>query len=82
MSFLTPRGYTEDTEINRMRLLHKNKEKQVRFDRILLRSGSPGWRPESVRLIGTRPIDPDLPEVFPSDHFGLAGSLVWSETGQ
>lgn len=70
-------GYTEDTDINRMRLLHKNKEKQVRFDRILLRSDIPGWRPESVRLIGTQPISPDLPEVFPSDHFGLAGSLVW-----
>lgn len=74
-------GYTEDTEINRMRLLHKNKEKQVRFDRILIRSGSPGWKPESVRLIGTRPIAPELPEVFPSDHFGLAGSLVWLKTG-
>jgi len=72
-------GYTEDTDINCMRLLHKNKEKQVRFDRILLQSESPGWRPESIRLIGTQPISPGLPDVFPSDHSGLTGSLVWTE---
>ncbi len=28
-------------------------------------------------MIGTRPIAEDKPEVFPSDHFGLAGSLIW-----
>lgn len=70
-------GYTEDTDINRMRLLHKNQPKQVRFDRILLRSLRPGWEPESVEMIGTRPIAEDQPEVFPSDHFGLAGRLIW-----
>ena len=72
-------GFTEDTASNRMLLLHKGREKQVRFDRILLRSPRPGWIPESVRLIGTRPITPHQPEVFPSDHFGLAGSLAWSD---
>jgi len=70
-------GYTEDTDINRMRLLHKNQPKQVRFDRILLRSSRPGWEPESIEMIGTRPIAEDRPEVFSSDHFGLAGSLIW-----
>jgi tyrosyl-DNA phosphodiesterase 2 len=75
-------GYTEDTDINRMRLRHKNQEKRVRFDRILLRSSSPGWEPEAIRLIGTRPIAPDRPEVFPSDHFGLAGRLVWRGNGE
>lgn len=70
-------GYTEDTDVNRMRLLHKNKEKQVRFDRVLLRTSRPGWVPESIRLIGTRPIDADGIELFPSDHFGLTASLTW-----
>ena len=70
-------GYTEDTDINRMRLLHKSQAKQVRFDRILLRSSRPGWKPESIEMIGTRPIAGDKPEVFPSDHFGLAGRLSW-----
>jgi tyrosyl-DNA phosphodiesterase 2 len=72
-------GFTEDTVINGMLQAHKGREKQVRFDRILLRASRPGWTPESVRLIGTRPITPHQPEVFPSDHFGLAGSLVWSD---
>lgn len=74
-------GYTEDTDINRMRLLHKNRPKQVRFDRILLRSSRPGWEPESIEIIGTRPIAEDKPDVFPSDHFGLAGSLGWCNAG-
>ena len=74
-------GFTEDTAINDMLLSHKGKEKQVRFDRILLRSPQPGWIAESVQLIGTRPIAPHQPDLFPSDHFGLAGSLVWSDGG-
>jgi endonuclease/exonuclease/phosphatase family metal-dependent hydrolase len=73
-------GYTEDTAVNGMLLSHKGREKQVRFDRILLRSPRPGWIPESVQLIGTRAITPQLPGLFPSDHFGLAGSLVWSDS--
>jgi len=70
-------GYTEDTAVNLMRLQQKGRPKQVRFDRVLLRSGRPGWRAESIRLLGTAPIAPDLPHVFPSDHFGLCASFVW-----
>lgn len=70
-------GYTEDTAINLMRLQQKGKPKQVRFDRVLLRSERPGWRPESIRLLGAAPIAPELPHVFPSDHFGLCASFVW-----
>jgi endonuclease/exonuclease/phosphatase family metal-dependent hydrolase len=70
-------GYTEDTSINRMRLLHKGKERQARFDRIFLRSADPGWRPEAIELIATDPLGPALPDVFPSDHFGLFGVLTW-----
>jgi tyrosyl-DNA phosphodiesterase 2 len=73
-------GFTEDTAINGMLLSHKGREKQVRFDRILVRSPVPGWIPEFVQLIGTRPITPRQPDLFPSDHFGLAGSVVWSDT--
>jgi tyrosyl-DNA phosphodiesterase 2 len=74
-------GYTGDTEINRMRLLHKGRQQRVRFDRVLLRSPRPGWEPRAIRLLGTRPIGPDAPDVFPSDHFGLAAELVWREGG-
>jgi len=70
-------GYTEDTDVNTMRRLQTGKHKQVRFDRILLRSEQPGWRAESIQMIGTEPISPDRPEVFPSDHFGLVGTFVW-----
>lgn len=70
-------GLTEDTANNPMRLLHKGKEKRVRFDRILLRSSDPGWTPRSIHLIGTQPISADQPDVFPSDHFGLCGEIVW-----
>lgn len=70
-------GFTEDTERNAMRLRHTGKWKQVRFDRMLLRSGEPGWRAESIQLIGTDPIDPARPDVFPSDHFGLLGRFAW-----
>jgi tyrosyl-DNA phosphodiesterase 2 len=72
-------GYTEDTDINLMRLEKTQKHKQVRFDRMLVRSSTPGWRPVSIELLGTEPISPKLPNVFPSDHFGLRGTLKWVE---
>jgi tyrosyl-DNA phosphodiesterase 2 len=75
-------GYTEDTSINRMRLMHKNKEKQVRFDRILLRSPTPGWRPRAIELLGTEPISAATPDLFPSDHFGLAATLEWQTSAE
>ena len=66
-------GYTEDTAINRMRYLVKGQHKQVRFDRVLLKSSDPrtGWQASSIELLGTEPISPAQPDVFPSDHFGL-----------
>ena len=66
-------GYTEDPTVNRMRHQRKNPEKRVRFDRILVKS--PVLRPLDVELVGTQPISPDLPDVFPSDHFGLFAAL-------
>jgi tyrosyl-DNA phosphodiesterase 2 len=73
----TEPGFTEDTDRNTMRLLHTGKQKHVRFDRMLLRSQYPGWQAESIRLIGTEPISPATPHIFPSDHFGLVGRFVW-----
>ena len=70
-------GFTEDTERNTMRLLHTGKPKQVRFDRMLLRSRPPGWQAEAIELIGTEPIAGSTPDIFPSDHFGLVSRLRW-----
>lgn len=71
-------GYTADTDLNLM-LAATSEEKRVRYDRVLVRSGAPGWVPHSVELLGTGPIAADLPEVFPSDHFGLFARLRWQE---
>ena len=62
-------GFTEDTTVNLMRLDSKNKQRHVRFDRVLLKGG--GWTATDVELLGTEPISSALPRVFPSDHFGV-----------
>jgi tyrosyl-DNA phosphodiesterase 2 len=62
-------GFTEDTSINLMRFDSKNKHRQVRFDRVLLKG--PGWTAKSIDLLGTEPISSAHPRVFPSDHFGV-----------
>ena len=49
-------------------------EKSARIDRILLRS--PGWKPKEVAIIGDKPIHPGKKDLFPSDHFGVKGTLV------
>lgn len=68
-------GYTEDTGVNTMLLNVNDSEKTVRFDRILLRSAEGAWKAGSVELVGTAPIAPTAPDVFPSDHFGLVAVL-------
>jgi endonuclease/exonuclease/phosphatase family metal-dependent hydrolase len=67
-------GFTEDTSINHMRYDARNKKRHVRFDRVLLKGTR--WRAADIELLGTEPISPDLPRVFPSDHFGVACRLV------
>lgn len=69
-------GYTEDTSVNLMRLDSRNKHRHVRFDRVLVKGSS--WIPADIDLIGTQPISPSQPRVFPSDHFGLRCRLVRS----
>ncbi|MBI5340660.1 MAG: endonuclease/exonuclease/phosphatase family protein [Mycolicibacterium rufum] len=62
-------GFTEDTSINHMRYDMKNKHRQVRFDRVLLKG--PAWKAVDIGLLGRAPIAPSLPRIFPSDHFGV-----------
>ena len=62
-------GFTEDTSINLMRYDMKDRHRQVRFDRVLLKGAR--WTATAIDLLGTEPIAADLPRVFPSDHFGV-----------
>ncbi len=67
-------GYTWDNE--RSAMARKGAlpgEQSRRLDRILWRSNQ--WRPHTVRIVGTRQVAPNKPELFPSDHFGLLGVL-------
>lgn len=73
-------GCTEDTSINIMRFQQKGKPKSVRFDRVLVRSTNELWVPSSIELVGTEPISPSLPYIFPSDHFGLHARFSWKKT--
>lgn len=67
-------GYTVDATVNQM---HRRRYPPVRFDRVLLRSATSGWAPASIALLGDRPVGPDAPKVFPSDHFGLLARFAW-----
>ena len=67
-------GYTENTSINLMRFDARKKKRHVRFDRVLIKGSR--WRAASIELLGTEPISPELPRVFPSDHFGVECRLV------
>jgi tyrosyl-DNA phosphodiesterase 2 len=68
------RGFTEDTAINHMRFDSRNKHRQVRFDRVLLKGSA--WAAASIDLLGTEAISSAQPRVFPSDHFGVMCALV------
>jgi len=72
-------GHTEDTDINTMRKNIKQKDKFVRFDRILIRSTDNMWKPKTINRIGKKPISPEFPDIFPSDHFGLVGTIEWTK---
>ena len=74
-------GWTEDTEVNKMRLLVNARPTKVRFDRVIVRSTEERWRPVHIERLGTEPVSPDLPDVFPSDHFGLRARLAFSPDG-
>ena len=67
-------GFTEDTAINYMRYDMKNKHRQVRFDRVLVKGSA--WEADYIELLGLEPIAPSLSRIFPSDHFGVLCRLV------
>jgi len=70
-------GWTEDTDVNTMRAITRRDKKQVRFDRVFLRSRT--WKPKEITILGTKPIDDDsssqLNKIFISDHFGVFASI-------
>lgn len=68
-------GYTVDTRRNAMTLAHKGKEKQTRYDRVLLRGAGENVRARTISLVGTAP-HPRDPAVFASDHFGLRAVIA------
>ena len=68
-------GFTQDTDINHMLAKAKRDSKRVRIDRILLRSDAQEWTPDSIQLLGTLPVSPKYPKIFPSDHFGVIGAI-------
>jgi len=70
-------GYTEDTSINIMRQSLDREERKVRFDRVIMRSDNGCWQANHMQRIGMAPISPQLPDVFPSDHFGLVTRFAW-----
>lgn len=70
-------GFTVDTDLNEMTAAAKGKLKQVRFDRILMKS--PEYRPVRASLLGTRALRA-RPELWPSDHFGLSADVQRTET--
>lgn len=76
----TDDGFTEDTSVNLMCLDSKNKQKQVRFDRVLYKGTR--WAPAAIELLGTEPISSALPRVFPSDHFGVLCHLAHRPVGR
>jgi tyrosyl-DNA phosphodiesterase 2 len=66
-------GFTEDTDVNLMRLDIKAREKHVRYDRVLLRSRR--WVVAEIHRLGKEPVSADRPRIFPSDHFGVLADL-------
>ncbi len=48
-------------------------EKSRRIDRILLRSAN--YKPSSVAIVGDKPLKEGDKSLFPSDHYGLVGTL-------
>lgn len=72
-------GFTENSSTNPMLRDSKKKPRQLRFDRVLIKGAD--WVPTDIAMLGTEPISPDLPRVFPSDHFGLRCRLRTGDPG-
>ena len=72
-------GFTENSWTNPTLRDSKKKPRQLRFDRVLIKGGD--WLPTDIAMLGTEPISPELPRVFPSDHFGLWCRLRTGDPG-
>jgi endonuclease/exonuclease/phosphatase family metal-dependent hydrolase len=64
-------GFTEDTVRNPMRFQNHQKEKQVRYDRILAKLSH--WHPTEIRLFADRHLNDQ--GLCVSDHFGVSASF-------
>jgi tyrosyl-DNA phosphodiesterase 2 len=69
-------GFTVDTQLNATRARKTRGERRERFDRILVRSDLA--HPAAAKLVGTNPVKGESPALFPSDHFGVYGTLALS----
>lgn len=71
-------GYTFDKVENGLARQHGFPgEQSRRLDRILVHSDH--LFPRDVHLVGTCPVRAGDPSLFPSDHFGVLGTLAWAE---
>lgn len=68
-------GYTEDTSVNIMRAMHSHTTKQVRYDRVILKSESVTFQKGETHVMGRQCIDEGR-QTWPSDHFGVQCTLV------
>jgi endonuclease/exonuclease/phosphatase family metal-dependent hydrolase len=64
-------GFTVDWDLNPIRSREVGAWKRVRYDRILFRSAH--VRPVKAELTGTEVIKGEVPDLVPSDHFGVLG---------
>mgnify|MGYP003631232912 FL=1 len=63
-------GFTVDYSVNKMK---PSTKAPVRFDRILSH-GQHLWRPQTITMIATEPLE-GRPNLWPSDHFGLLATM-------
>jgi len=70
-------GFTFDTENNQMLSEMIKRKQRNRIDLIIFRSASEKWKASTVKLLGTTAISKSNGRtMFPSDHFGVHGSLL------
>jgi poly(A) polymerase len=65
-------GITFDAVRNALTARISLTKRSARLDRIFLRDGALALRPASAELFATGPVEGTSPELFPSDHFGVA----------
>lgn len=72
-------GFTRDTVTNKLLHAQYPDGLQARFDRVVAHtceSSSCGLEPAHIERLGLEPVSPELPQVHPSDHYGLSATLL------